>query len=92
MVDSSLHSTKTDAELADTELAQIELADIVRRFGPRYTSQYGHVTMPSQKRALSRATTKATTRKTRAVLTAGAFGQHSLPSSLRKAGRSCAVT
>jgi hypothetical protein len=31
----------------------IELADVVRRFGPQYTSQYGHRMMPSQKRALS---------------------------------------
>jgi len=42
MVDSSVHSTKTD----------VELADVVRRFGPKYTSQYGHLMMPSQKRAL----------------------------------------
>ena len=33
--------------------AGIELADVVGRFGPRYTSQYGHAMMPSQKRALS---------------------------------------
>jgi len=33
--------------------AAVELADIVRRFAPEYTLQYGHVTMPSQKRALS---------------------------------------
>lgn len=44
MVDSNvLHSTKTD----------VELADVVRRFGPKYTSQFGQVMMPSQKRALS---------------------------------------
>ena len=43
MVDSGLHSTKTG----------VELADVVRRFGPKYTSQFGHVMMPSQKRALS---------------------------------------
>ena len=43
MVDSNVRSTKTD----------IELADVVRRFGPKYTSQYGHLMMPSQKRALS---------------------------------------
>jgi hypothetical protein len=42
MVDSSVHSTKTG----------VELADVVRRFGPKYTSQYGHLMMPSQKRAL----------------------------------------
>ena len=33
--------------------ADVELADVVRRFGPQYTSQYGHRMMPSQKRALS---------------------------------------
>jgi len=32
--------------------AGVELADVVRRFGPTYTSQYGHTMMPSQKRAL----------------------------------------
>ena len=30
----------------------VELADVVRRFAPEYTSQYGQVMMPSQKRAL----------------------------------------
>ena len=40
---SSVHSTKTG----------VELADVVRRFGPKYTSQYGHLMMPSQKRALA---------------------------------------
>jgi hypothetical protein len=48
MVSFSLHPTKTD-----TERPGIELADIVRRFGPKYTAQYGHTTLPSQKRALS---------------------------------------
>src|SRR3954449_6312524 len=33
--------------------ADVELADVVRRFGPRYTSRYGHRMMPSQKKALS---------------------------------------
>ena len=33
--------------------ADVELADVVRRFGPEYKSQYAHVMMPSQKRALS---------------------------------------
>ena len=37
MVDSSVYSTKTD----------VELADAARRFGPKYTSQYGHLMMPS---------------------------------------------
>ena len=31
----------------------VELADVVRRFAPEYTSRYGEVMMPSQKRALS---------------------------------------
>ncbi len=43
MADSNVDSTKTG----------VELADIVRRFGPKYTSQFGHVMMPSQKRALA---------------------------------------
>jgi len=43
MVNSSVHSTKTG----------VELADLVRRFGPKYTAQYGHLMMPSQKRALA---------------------------------------
>jgi hypothetical protein len=43
MVDSRVHSTKTG----------VELADAVRRFGPKYTAQYGHLMMPSQKRALA---------------------------------------
>ena len=33
--------------------ADIELADVIRRFGPQYTSQYGQEMMPSQKKALS---------------------------------------
>jgi hypothetical protein len=33
--------------------AHVELADVVRRFGPQYTSRYGQWMMPSQKRALS---------------------------------------
>jgi hypothetical protein len=43
MVDSSLCPPK----------AEIELADVVRHFGPQYTTQYGQVMMPSQKRALA---------------------------------------
>jgi len=43
MVDVSVPSTKTD----------VELADVVRRFGPKYAAQYGHLMMPSQSRALS---------------------------------------
>jgi hypothetical protein len=33
--------------------SQVELADVVRRFGPDYTAQYGATMMPSQKRALA---------------------------------------
>jgi hypothetical protein len=33
--------------------AEVELADVVRRFGPQYTSQYSHRMMPSQKKAFS---------------------------------------
>lgn len=33
--------------------ADVELADVVRRFGAKYTSQYGRTMMPSQQRALS---------------------------------------
>ena len=33
--------------------SDLELADVVRRFAPEYTSQYGAVMMPSQKRARS---------------------------------------
>jgi hypothetical protein len=36
----------------DSPKANIELADVVRRFGPQYTSQYGQRMMPSQKKAL----------------------------------------
>jgi hypothetical protein len=43
MVDSTAHLPKTG----------VELANVVRRFAPEYTSQYGHVMMPSQKKALS---------------------------------------
>jgi hypothetical protein len=43
MVDRSVCPTK----------AGIELADVVRRFGPQYTSQFGPGMMPSQRRALS---------------------------------------
>ena len=43
MLDSSIHPDSVG----------VELADVVRRFGPRYTARYGHATMPSQKRALA---------------------------------------
>ncbi len=43
MVDSSISLPKTG----------VELADVVRRFAPKYTSQYGPAMMPSQKRALA---------------------------------------
>lgn len=35
------------------EGAKLELADVVRRFGSQYVAQYGHLMMPSQKRALA---------------------------------------
>lgn len=43
MADPSVPPTKTG----------VELADVVRRFGPKYTIRYGHLMMPSQSRALS---------------------------------------
>ena len=43
MVDPRVHPPK----------ATVELADVVRRFGPQYTSRYGDRMMPSQKKALS---------------------------------------
>ena len=44
VVDSNvIHSTKTG----------VELADVVRRFGPKYTSRFENVMLPSQKRALA---------------------------------------
>ncbi len=43
MVDPRVHPPKTN----------VELADVVRRFGPQYISQYGHRMMPSQTKALS---------------------------------------
>ena len=33
--------------------AGVELADVVRRFGPEYISQYGERMLPSHKKALS---------------------------------------
>ena len=50
MVDSNISSPSRNGHLPK---AEIELADVVRRFGPEYRSQYGHVMMPSQKRAFS---------------------------------------
>ena len=40
---------------SDQEPSQggVELADVVRQFGAEYRSQYGHLMMPSQERALS---------------------------------------
>jgi hypothetical protein len=38
---------------AAVERTDVELADVVRRFAPKYTSQYGPTMMPSQKRSLS---------------------------------------
>ena len=46
-----------NACLADTDKALptggVELADVVRRFGREYRSQYGHLMMPSHQRALT---------------------------------------
>jgi hypothetical protein len=55
MVNPSICPPDTDFSPAgtDVELADVELADVVRRFGHQYTSQYEQVMMPSQKRALS---------------------------------------
>ncbi|MCP4897755.1 MAG: hypothetical protein GY906_12355, partial [bacterium] len=50
MVNPSLCSLDTGLQPSSSDL---ELADVVRRFAPEYTSQYGPVMMPSQKRALS---------------------------------------
>ena len=50
MVDPSLCPADTGDQPSGTG---VELADVVRRFGPEYRSQYGQVMMPSQKRALS---------------------------------------
>ena len=36
-----------------TPKADVDLADVVRHFGPQYTSRYGDRMMPSQKKALS---------------------------------------
>ena len=50
MVSPSLFPTTTQKQLPQ---GGVELADVVRQFGAAYRSQYGHVMMPSQKRALS---------------------------------------
>jgi len=50
MVDSSVCPVDTGHHPSNTG---VELADVVRRFGPEYRSQYGQVMMPSQKRAFS---------------------------------------
>ncbi len=50
MVSLNLCPPNTDGKLSQ---GGIELADVVRRFGPEYRSQYGGVMMPSHKRALS---------------------------------------
>ena len=49
MVNPSVCPPATDVHASGQD---VELADVVRRFGPEYTSRYGHVMMPSQKRAL----------------------------------------
>jgi hypothetical protein len=50
MVDASVCPPDTDLASSGTG---VELADVVRRFAPEYRSQYGHVMMPSQRKALS---------------------------------------
>ena len=49
MVSPNIHQS-TSTPPSDTD---VELADVVRRFAPEYTSQYGATMMPSQKRALA---------------------------------------
>ncbi len=50
MANPSVCPANTDRGLPQ---ADVELADVVRRFGPEYISQYGHVMLPSQQRALA---------------------------------------
>ena len=50
MVNPSICLANTDQELSPRK---VELADVVRRFGAEYRSQYGNVMMPSHNRALA---------------------------------------
>ncbi|HUU97216.1 MAG TPA: transposase [Phycisphaerae bacterium] len=50
MVNSSVCLTNTDHGHA---VPNVELADVVRRFGKEYRSQYGHAMLPSHTRALA---------------------------------------
>ena len=50
MVKPSLCPVNSDQESSQ---GGVELADVVRQFGAEYRSQYGHLMMPSQERALS---------------------------------------
>ena len=50
MVNPSVCLANSDNELRQRD---VELADVVRRFGVEYRSQYAHVMMPSQERALA---------------------------------------
>ena len=50
MVNASICLANTEQELSPRN---IELADVVRRFGGEYRSQYGHAMLPSHKRALA---------------------------------------
>jgi hypothetical protein len=50
MVNASVFLANTDQ---DCPQGDVELADVVRRFGGAYRSQYGRVMMPSHKRALA---------------------------------------
>jgi len=50
MVNPSICPLDTGLQPSGTD---VELADVVRRFAPEYTSQYGPVMMPSQRKALA---------------------------------------
>ena len=50
MVNPSVCLPTTDQEHSSPT---VELADVVRRFGGEYRSQYGHLMMPSHERALA---------------------------------------
>jgi hypothetical protein len=50
MANPSACLANTDQELPPRN---VELADVVRRFGAKYRSQYGHAMLPSHKRALA---------------------------------------
>ncbi|MFO7906804.1 MAG: transposase [Pirellulaceae bacterium] len=43
----------SDSTAVASPASQVELADVVRRFGPAYATQYGAAMMPSQRKALA---------------------------------------